>query len=150
MCGQLMLRTHEFQYRDSVHGVSAKTRSGKRTAAINARIDSAAEEYRVARSALVQLGAVLKRDEWRSRLKVLTLADVRGKPSAVFGDDERRKRRGGKKKKVRLGPEEEAMRAEAVEKEAQDKLGMSWIWVIDGTTGAEGDVVKNEGKGDNT
>ncbi|KAJ7683938.1 hypothetical protein B0H14DRAFT_2422270, partial [Mycena olivaceomarginata] len=114
MTGQLMLRTHEFQYRDSVHGVSAKTRSGKRTAAIKARIDGAAEEYRVARAALVQLGAVLKRDEWRSRLKVLTPADVRGKPSA------------------------------AVEKEAQDKLEMSWIWVMEGTAGAEGDVVNNE------
>ncbi|KAJ7355180.1 hypothetical protein DFH08DRAFT_690485, partial [Mycena albidolilacea] len=113
MRGQLMLRTHEYQYRDSVHGVSAKTRSGKRTAAIKARIDTAAEEYRVAHAALVQLGAVLKRDEWRARLKALTPFDVRGKPKAV-------------------------------EKQAQDKLAMSWIWVMEGSTSAEGDVVLNE------
>jgi hypothetical protein len=45
MHSQLMLCTHEYQYRDSVHGVSAKTRSGKRTAAIKVHIDTAAEEY---------------------------------------------------------------------------------------------------------
>jgi hypothetical protein len=146
MCGQLMLCMHEFQYHDSVHGVSAKTQSGKRTAAIKARIDTTVEEYCAARAALVQLGAVLKRDEWQQRLKVLTPADVCGKPSAVFRDDERRKRKGKGKKKARLGPEEEAMRLEAVEKQAQDKLVMSWIWVMEGNMGAEGDVVHNKGR----
>jgi hypothetical protein len=145
MCNLLMRQTHEYHYRDRVHGVKAKTRSGTRTAGIKARIDAAADEYRVACAALVQLGAVLGRDKWQGRLKVLAASDVRGKPSTVFGDDERRKRKGKKRKKQRLDPEEEARRTEQAETRALDKKGMSWIWVMDGTAGADVDVVHNEG-----
>ncbi|KAJ7802706.1 hypothetical protein B0H14DRAFT_2614089 [Mycena olivaceomarginata] len=121
MRDDLLLRTHEYRYRDGVRGVRAKTRSGTRTKAIQAWIDSSAEEYRASRTALVKLGGMLKRSE----------------PSTVFGDDERR-RGVGKKKKARLDPEEEAERAEA---QAQDKMPMSWIWLSEGSTGNQEDVV---------
>ncbi|KAJ7794332.1 hypothetical protein B0H14DRAFT_2392601, partial [Mycena olivaceomarginata] len=112
----LLLRTHEYQYRDGVHGVKAKLRSGTRTNALTAQITKASEEYRAACAALVNLGAILQRKGWEKRYKVLAEADVRGRPSAVFGDDER----------------------------AEDRKAMSWIWVMEGMTGEDGDVVHNE------
>ncbi|KAJ7898876.1 hypothetical protein B0H14DRAFT_3852958 [Mycena olivaceomarginata] len=131
MRDQLLLRTHEYRYRDGVGGVRAKTRSGARTKGIQAQIDSAAEEYRAARAALVKLGLLLNRSEWQQHLKPLRADDVRGGPSAVFGDDDRRKSGGKRKKKARLDPEEEAERTAA---RAEDKMPMSWIWLSEGKT----------------
>ncbi|KAJ7892149.1 hypothetical protein B0H14DRAFT_3691553 [Mycena olivaceomarginata] len=71
MRNKLLLRTHKYQYRDSVHGVRAKTRSRTRTKGIQARIDIAAGEHRAARAALVSLGAVLGRTEWQQHCKLL-------------------------------------------------------------------------------
>ncbi|KAJ7821478.1 hypothetical protein B0H14DRAFT_3089114 [Mycena olivaceomarginata] len=131
----LLLRTHEYQYRDGVHGVKAKLRSGTRTNALTAQITKASEEYRAARAAL--------RKGWEKHYKVLAEADVRGRPSAVFGDDERR-RHGRRKKKRRLDPAEEAMEADRTQRRAEDGKAMSWIWVMEGMTGEDGDVVHNE------
>ncbi|KAJ6523761.1 hypothetical protein B0H19DRAFT_1201208 [Mycena capillaripes] len=143
MCGQLILHTREYHYRDGVQGVKAKTRSGTRTKGIQVRIDEAANEYRVARAALVKLGAVLKHNDWALHFKELKPEDVRGRPAAVFGDDERRKGKKKKTKRVRLDPHEEAERAP---KKAEDKLPMSWIWLSTGSIGEAEDVVDNEGK----
>jgi hypothetical protein len=44
-----------------MHGVKAKLQSRTRTEEIQSRINSAAEEYRVAHTALVNLSTVLKR-----------------------------------------------------------------------------------------
>jgi hypothetical protein len=139
----LIVRTHEYQYRDvSLHSVKAKTQLATRVSAIQARVDRAADEYRVARAALVSLGTLLKHHEWEANWKVLKKEDVRGRPSAVFGDEERRTK-GRKKKKAKLSPEEEARR---MTQTVEDKLGMSWIWKVEGKTGEEGDIVHNECK----
>ncbi|KAJ7788496.1 hypothetical protein B0H14DRAFT_3576895 [Mycena olivaceomarginata] len=77
----LILRAHEYIYRDGVHGTKAKLRSGSRTDAIQLRIHCAAEEYRAARAALVKLGAILRRTEWQQHLRPLLAEDVRGRGS---------------------------------------------------------------------
>ncbi|KAJ7891640.1 hypothetical protein B0H14DRAFT_2560696 [Mycena olivaceomarginata] len=120
--------------------VHAKMRSGARTDAIQVRIDSAAAEYRVARAALVQLSIGKERD-WLGYLQPLLAADVRGRPSAVFGDDERRKRGGSKKKRPRVERDEDP---EVAKMRAEEGKGMSWIWKSEGTTGTEEDVVNSE------
>ncbi|KAJ7797037.1 hypothetical protein B0H14DRAFT_3494231 [Mycena olivaceomarginata] len=141
MRGNLLLHTHEFQYRDSVHGVKAKLRSGARTDALQARIDTVASEYQAAHSALVKLGVLLKDTEWQQHLQPLKDADIRGRPSAVFGDDERRKGGSKKKKKQRLNPEAQTSQTAAQVEEAKK---MSWIWVSEGTTGTDEDVAESE------
>ncbi|KAJ6449491.1 hypothetical protein C8R45DRAFT_849722, partial [Mycena sanguinolenta] len=110
MRGALLLRTHEWRYRDGVHGVKAKMRSSTRVEGIQARIDSAAAEYRAARAALVKLAPVVHRMEWVNYLKPLEAKDIRGRPKAL---------------------------------EAQ-KEGMSWIWLSEGQTGTQEDVVQSE------
>ncbi|KAJ6595562.1 hypothetical protein DFH09DRAFT_1305365 [Mycena vulgaris] len=76
MRDQLLLRTPEYQYKDSgLSGVRAKTRSATRTKGIQARIDSAVEDYRAARAVLVKLSAVLKRTEWQLHFKQLKAED---------------------------------------------------------------------------
>jgi hypothetical protein len=138
----LIVRTHEYHYKDkSLRGVKAKTRSATRVNAIQAWVDRAADKYRAARTALVSLGALLNRHEWERNWKVLKSEDVRGRPAAVFGDESRR--RGGHCKRAKPSPEEEAHSAA---QSAEDALGMSWIWVVEGNTGDEGEVVLNEGK----
>ncbi|KAJ7795160.1 hypothetical protein B0H14DRAFT_2391995 [Mycena olivaceomarginata] len=92
MRGNLLLRTHEFQYRDGVHGVKAKLRSGARTDALQARIDTAASEYRAAHAALVKLGILLKDTEWQRHLQPLKDADIRGRPSATAAQVEEAKK----------------------------------------------------------
>jgi hypothetical protein len=140
--GALLCRTHEYRYRDGMHGVKAKVRSGLRTDAIQVRVDSAAEDYRAARAALVKLGGLLGCTEWQEFFPPLKAEDVRGRPSAVFGDEERQRGK-GKKKKARLDSEEDARRKQV---RAQSKLGASWIWRAEGKTGEPGDVVNSERK----
>ncbi|KAK7005562.1 CxC2 domain-containing protein [Favolaschia claudopus] len=123
MRNQLLLRTHEYR---------AKTRSATRAKEIDERIvTDAADEYRAAHAALVSLGALLKRSEWQKDFKPLRQEDIRGRPSAVFGDDERR---GG-------DPVNEPWRAQ---QRTEAKMPMSWIWLSEGSTGDEKDVVHNE------
>ncbi|KAJ7793029.1 hypothetical protein B0H14DRAFT_3498562 [Mycena olivaceomarginata] len=139
-----MLREYEFKlrkgqaYRDGVHGVKAKLRSGARTDALQARIDTAASEYRAAHSALVKLGILLKDTEWQRHLPA---SEGRVHPSAVFGDDERRKGGSKKKKKQRLNPEAQTSQTVAQVEEAKK---MSRIWVSEGTTGTDEDVAESE------
>ncbi|KAJ7698223.1 hypothetical protein B0H14DRAFT_2417944, partial [Mycena olivaceomarginata] len=113
MRSELLLRTHEYQYRNRMHGVKAKLRSRTRTEEIQSRINSAAAEYRVARAALVNLGALLKRKGWEQYLKPLKEQDVR----------------------ARLDREG----AEGADTPAEPKT-MSWIWLSEGTTGTAEDV----------
>jgi hypothetical protein len=138
----LIIRTHEYKYMDkSLNGVRAKTRSATRTKAIGARLTHAEDEYRVARTALVSLGAMLKLDEWQQHLLVLNADDVRPRPSKAFGDEERQK--GGKRKKQKL--DAEALAREA-ERKAEEKRPMSWIWISQVASGEATDAVHNECK----
>jgi hypothetical protein len=126
-----------------MHGVKAKLRSRTRTEEIQSRINSAAAEYRAARAALVSLGAVLKRKGWEQYLKPLKEEDVRGRPSAVFGDDERRGKNKGRKKKKKARIDSEG--SEGADVPAEPKT-MSWIWLSEGTTGTAEDVAESERK----
>ncbi|KAJ6483545.1 hypothetical protein C8R47DRAFT_1217624 [Mycena vitilis] len=124
---QLILRTREYHYKDArAHVNKAKTRSQARIKGIQARIDEAAAEYRVARSALVSLGVVLRRTEWQTELKVLKEHDARPRPNQHFGDVDRQKG-GSRRKKQRLGQEDDEAR---LQEEALAKMGISWIWVV--------------------
>jgi hypothetical protein len=143
MRSELLLRTHEYQYRNRMHGVKAKLRSRTRTEEIQSRINSAAAEYRVARTALVNLGALLKRKGWEQYLKPLKEQDVRGRPSAVFGDYERRGKNKGRKKKKKARLDREG--AEGADTPAEPKT-MPWTWLSEGTTGTAEDVVESERK----
>ncbi|KAJ7898155.1 hypothetical protein B0H14DRAFT_3424516 [Mycena olivaceomarginata] len=130
----------EYKHWGKVSGVRAKTRSGTRVANIQAEVDHAANEYRAARAALVALGPRLQRKD-NTHLRVLNAADVRGRPSAVFGDDDRRKKGGKRKKKARrMG----AVDLEAAAEEAEDGMEMLWIWKVDSTTGEDKDLIDNE------
>ncbi|KAJ7842104.1 hypothetical protein B0H14DRAFT_3457041 [Mycena olivaceomarginata] len=121
----LILRAHEYIYRDGVHGTKAKLRSGSRTDAIQLRIDCAAEEYRAAPTSAA------------------TACGGRAGPSAHDVGDPERQRGGGKKKKAQssaMGPED----ARAAEIQAEAKKGMSWVWYSEGRTGKPEEVVKSE------
>lgn len=137
----LILRTREYQQKDARHhGVKAKTRAQTRIKGWQRRIDEAAATYRAARSALVALGAVLDRDDWQVHLKPLKDEDVRGRPNPHFADEDRQK--GKKRRKTRrLDPEAEARLAEL---RAEEKLPLSWIWLVQGDSGKETDMVNNE------
>ncbi|KAJ7880547.1 hypothetical protein B0H14DRAFT_3767250 [Mycena olivaceomarginata] len=136
-----LLCTHEYQYRNRMHGVKAKLRSRTRTDEIQSQINSAAAEYCVACAALVNLGTLLKRKGWEQYIKPLKEQDVRGRPSAVFGDDERCGKNKGwkKKKKARLDREG----VEGADTPTEPKT-MSWIWLSEGTTGTAEDVVESK------
>jgi hypothetical protein len=117
----LIIRTHEYKYMDkSLNGVRAKTRSATRSKAIGARLTHAEDKYRVARTALVSLGAMLNLDEWQQHLLVLNADDVRPRPSKAFGDEEWQK--GSRRKKQKL--DAEALAREA-ERKAEEKRLMS-------------------------
>jgi hypothetical protein len=140
MRSQLLVRTHEYKYKDTaLRGVKAMTRSGTRIKGIDARIQRAAQQYRAARAALVSLGVLLNRIDWQQHLRPLDEKDIRGRPRPTFGDVERQ--RGGRKK-ARLDPEAEARRAVAA---AEDAAPMSWIWVSQGGSAGEDELVENEG-----
>ncbi|KAJ7776683.1 hypothetical protein B0H14DRAFT_2631689 [Mycena olivaceomarginata] len=110
MRSALMVRTHEYHYRDkSLRGVKAKTRSATRVNAIQARVDRAAAEYRAASAALVSLGALLNRHEWQHNWKVLKNENVRREAGGcVWGRVETQRRT----------PEEES--------EAESRRGGAW------------------------
>ncbi|KAF7349654.1 CxC2 domain-containing protein [Mycena sanguinolenta] len=140
------LQEYEFDLR---HGQAVQALDDMRGAlllrtrieAIQARIDSAAADYRAARAALVKLSVWVKRPGWMDYLKVLEAKDVRGRPRAMFGDEERRK--GGKgKKRARLEAEAEDP-ARAAERE-REQDGMLWIWLSEGQTGTQEDVVNSD------
>lgn len=137
MRSQLLVRTHEYKYKDSaLRGVKAMTRSGTRIKGIDGRIERAAEQYRAARSALVSLGSILGRQDWQQHLRPLNASDIRGRSRPSFGDEERQ--RGGKKKKARLDPEAE-------ERLAAEAGPLSWIWVSQGGSAEDEELVDNEG-----
>ncbi|KAJ7805097.1 hypothetical protein B0H14DRAFT_3091667 [Mycena olivaceomarginata] len=93
----LLVRTHVYKLKDThSRGVRANIRSQDKIAALNGQVQRAAEQYRAARVALVALGGVLRRDEWRKTLLELKSDDVRGLPQATFHDPERKKTTKGK------------------------------------------------------
>jgi hypothetical protein len=134
----LILRAHEYIYRDGVQGTKAKLRSGTRMDAIQLRIDCAAEEYRAAHAALVKLRAILQRTEWQQHLRPLLVEDMRGCPRTTFGDPEQQ--RGGKKRKTAQLPAVGLEDAQAAQMQAEAKKAMSWIWYSEGKTGKPEEV----------
>ncbi|KAJ7678748.1 hypothetical protein B0H14DRAFT_2655745 [Mycena olivaceomarginata] len=144
MRSHLISRTREYKHQGKVTGVRAKMRSGTRVAHIQAEVDRAADEYR---AALVALGPCLQRRDY-AHLQALNTADVRSRPSTVFGDDDRRKKGGKRKKKARrmaaVDPEAAAEEAEVAKQKAEDGMEMSWIWKVEGATGEDQDVGQNE------
>jgi hypothetical protein len=84
---------------------------------------------------------MLNLDEWQQHLLVLNAADVRPRPSKVFGDEERQK--GSRRKKQKL--DAEALAREA-ERKAEEKRPMSWIWISQVASGEATDAVHNECK----
>ncbi|KAJ7890976.1 hypothetical protein B0H14DRAFT_3428848 [Mycena olivaceomarginata] len=120
----LLVRTHVYKLKDThSRGVRANMRSQDKIAALNGQVQRAAEQYGAARVALVALGGVLRRDEWRKTLLELKSDDVRGLPQATFHDPERKKTTKGKRKKKK----------QRVERET------SWIWVTQGARYNPGD-----------
>jgi hypothetical protein len=128
----LLVRTHVYKLKDThSRGVRANMRSQDKIAALNGQVQRAAEQYRAARLALVALGGVLRRDEWRKTLLELKSDDIRGLPQATFHDPERKKTTKGKRKKKK----------QRVERET------SWIWVTQGARYNPGDgAAMHEGK----
>ncbi|KAF8174014.1 hypothetical protein K438DRAFT_1980572 [Mycena galopus ATCC 62051] len=120
----LLVRTHEFQYRDGIAGVRAKTRSGARTTAIQRGIDTAAEDYRAAYGALRKLGPLLQRDEWKAGLQVLKAED--------------------KWKRRKRAHETDAEAAERARRRAEERMEMLWIWKVQASTERLESVVVNE------
>ncbi|KAJ7722465.1 hypothetical protein B0H14DRAFT_2642150 [Mycena olivaceomarginata] len=120
----LLVRTHVYKLKDThSRGVRANMRSQDKIAALNGQVQRAAEQYHAARVALVALGGMLRRDEWRKTLLELKSDDIRGLPQATFHDPEQKKTTKGKRKKKK----------QRVERET------SWIWVIQGARYNPGD-----------
>ncbi|KAJ6582403.1 hypothetical protein B0H19DRAFT_930041 [Mycena capillaripes] len=81
---RLLLRTRQYKFKDgAIRGVKGNTRAAARIEGIDAQIHRAAEQYRAARVALVSLGSLLDRTEWKQHLQVLNAADIRGLPRAL-------------------------------------------------------------------
>ncbi|KAJ7775778.1 hypothetical protein B0H14DRAFT_2401678, partial [Mycena olivaceomarginata] len=90
----LLVRTHLYKLKDThSRGVRANMRSQDKIAALNGQVQRAADQYRAARSALVVLGGVLRRNEWERTLRVLNADDVRGLPQSKRGKKPRREPR---------------------------------------------------------
>jgi hypothetical protein len=90
----LLVRTHVYKLKDThSRGVRASMRSQDKIAALNGQVRRAADQYRAARLALVGLGGVLRRDEWKKTLLELKSDDIRGLPQATFHDPDGRRRR---------------------------------------------------------
>ncbi|KAF8217388.1 hypothetical protein K438DRAFT_1557227, partial [Mycena galopus ATCC 62051] len=68
---QLLLRMHLYKFKDRFsRGVKANTRLGTKIKVVEERIRRTADQYRVARRALMNLGRVLKKKEWEGTLLV--------------------------------------------------------------------------------
>ncbi|KAJ7347688.1 hypothetical protein DFH08DRAFT_960121 [Mycena albidolilacea] len=99
----LLVRTHLYKLKDTTsRGVRANMRSQDKILVLNDQIRRAADQYRMARVALVMLGGVLERNGWERTLK-----DLR--------EDNTKKR---KTKKQRC--------------EAKTPHPPSWIWLVQG------------------
>ncbi|KAJ7145502.1 hypothetical protein C8R46DRAFT_918383, partial [Mycena filopes] len=82
---QLLVRTHEYKYKDANAGASNRDtlRSVTRLGTINNEIKRVSATYRVARQALEVLGERLGKRGWERVLKVLLEEDVRQMPEAL-------------------------------------------------------------------
>ncbi|KAJ7602950.1 hypothetical protein DFH06DRAFT_1350766 [Mycena polygramma] len=144
MRGQLLVRTREYIYMDgSTTGNSAKTRSQTRIKGTQARIDQAGGEYRAAYSALTSIGSLLGRTEWEKHLKPLMPGDARARPDQHFGDEERQnggRSKSKRQKKQAVDPAASRQAQQAVE----NKMAMSWIWLVQDGSEAQEDLVHNE------
>lgn len=85
----LRLRAHHYLFKDkNIRGVRHNTRANEKIAKIQRIINAAASIYRVARQALLILGAELKKKGWEEILKPLADDDVRAMSEGLFGETE--------------------------------------------------------------
>ncbi|KAJ6550955.1 hypothetical protein DFH09DRAFT_1319526 [Mycena vulgaris] len=131
MCHQLLVRTHEYKYKDhNVRGVRDAMRSSRKLDGIEDQIKRAKVTYRVTREALEVLGPQLGRMEWVTMLQVLHKDDVHQMPEGTFRNPGRKKKESAPaKKKHRM----------------EDARPISWIWLADGSAAdADRNPVRNE------
>jgi hypothetical protein len=109
----LRLRSHLFFFKDHFErGIRRNTRSKGVIDKLNARIDTAATKYTVARLALQKLMKLLvKPPSSLSKFKVLAKEDIRGMSAAALGDSE-------------------------------GNRTVSWIWTVHGVAAAAGSNVQ--------
>lgn len=78
LCSQLQVRAHVFKFKDRfVRGQGANTRARNTLEGIQNKIDSAANEYRVAYDALCCLGSMLRETTWKKDFLPLKNEDIR-------------------------------------------------------------------------
>jgi hypothetical protein len=101
---RLRLRSALYKHKDRfVRGQKANTRSRSKIDQVDASIASAAESYKVARTALTILSPILRKDAtWQDQFRRLNNEDIRGLSVGADGDSEGRRT-------------------------------ISWIWVVQGT-----------------
>ncbi|KAJ7141036.1 hypothetical protein C8R44DRAFT_604776, partial [Mycena epipterygia] len=128
---QLLVRTHEYQYKDdNVRGVRDVMRSNTKIAGIDDQIARATATYHVARRALEVLGPRLGKVGWEKVLKVLRPEDVRQMPAGTF------RKPGSERKKEK----KESVQAKKKRK-VEAARPISWIWLADGSAA---DADRNE------
>ncbi|KAJ7250007.1 hypothetical protein C8J57DRAFT_1521603, partial [Mycena rebaudengoi] len=134
---QLLVRTKLYKLKDpNAHGVAANTRANEKIDAINDAIRRFASAYRIARAALVVLGAALKRHDWEWTLKELKEEDVRSLPRATFADPDRQK---GAKSSKQVMAGTRRRRTKKARLEAKTERAVSWIWIAEAQVVKEGD-----------
>jgi len=85
----LRIRTHLYQQKDKyARGVHYNTRANNAITKSQAKVDRAAEKYRVSRDAMLALSDPLVIPSWSDTLRVLKADDVRGLSDALMGDSE--------------------------------------------------------------
>ena len=85
----LRVHTHLHKQKDKyARGVHHNTRSNKSISNCQAKVDRAAEKYRISRDAMLSLSDTLVVPDWWNTLRVLKADDVRGLSDALIGDTE--------------------------------------------------------------
>jgi hypothetical protein len=89
----LRIRTHLLQRKDKyARGVRHNTRTNTAINKVQAKVNRAAEKYRISRDAMLALSDPLVVPDWGDTLPVLKAEDVRGLSEALMGESEGRRR----------------------------------------------------------
>ncbi|KAJ7877924.1 hypothetical protein B0H14DRAFT_3083043 [Mycena olivaceomarginata] len=104
------------------HGTGPNTWAKTSINNVDERLRRAAADYRVAWTALVNLGPVLQETEWKKQLRVLAQDDIRQRLRATFSDPQHKQR---KKKRKRGNP---APWAAEMQQKRDKERAASWIW----------------------
>ena len=89
----LRVRTHLYQQKDKyARGVRHNTRANSAINKCQAKVNRAAEKYRLSRDAMLSLSDPLVVPDWNDTLRALKAEDVRGLSEALMGESEGRRR----------------------------------------------------------